>query len=511
MEINKRKFKKIPMRYLIAMLITILEIVLIIGVVVLSCYYIPQFYIFALITQFLCVLKIISSDDNPDYKVPWLAVVMGLPVIGFMLYFIFSSRKLKSKYVKKLKNLYKNAYFKDDENEFSLLRQQDKEAYNQFKMLSKISGAKLFNDTNLEYFSDINALNKKLLLDLENAKDFIFLEFFIIEKGEFFDNILKVLSKKAIDGVDVRIVFDDIGCMRTLPSNYSKMLKKVNITALPFSRLKGSADSEFNNRNHRKMIIIDGKIAYTGGFNLADEYLNLIERFGYWKDSGLRLEGNAVWEFTKLFTIDYGINEKEKKALPEVLYPKNEIHNESGFIMPFGDGPKPLYKRRVAKSTIQNLVASAKDYVYITTPYLIIDNDLLTDIENASLRGVDVKIFTPSIPDKKLVNLMTKSYYHRLMTAGVKIYEYTPGFLHAKTYLVDDKYALLGTINLDYRSLVHHFENGVLIYKLNVIEEVKLDVEDVLKNSKLIEKNDLKSGVFRRFLSSILRFFAPLM
>ncbi len=506
-----KKFKYIPLRYIIAMLIAVLEIVTIIGIVVALCYYVPYFYTLAIITEIACAIKIIASDDNPDYKVPWLVVVLVIPVAGFMLYFIFSSRKLKKKYIKRLKDIDKSTYDKSDKYEFSLLNEDEVVAYNQFKMLSKISGAHLFTNTKTEYYGNISELSKTMLVDLKKAKKFIFLEFFIIDDGVFWNSVHEILIKKAQEGVDVRVVFDDIGCMRTLPGNYSKTLEKEGIKAVQFSRLNGNADSEFNNRNHRKMLIIDGKIGYTGGFNIADEYVNIIKRFGHWKDCGIRLYGEGVWELTKLFLIDYGINVKKLVETPDNCFPKEIVKEFHGYVMPFGDGPKPLYPRCVSKSVIQNLLACAKRYVYITTPYLIIDNDLLTDIENASLRGVDVKIIVPHIPDKKLVFTMTKSYYSRLMSAGVKIYEYTPGFMHAKTYLVDDEYAMVGTINLDYRSLVHHFENGVLLYKTESIKDVKKDVLSVIDSSHEVRTEELKNSLTQRFISSLVRIFAPLL
>lgn len=508
---NCKKFKYIPLRYILAMVITVLEIVAIISIVIALCYYVPYFYTLAIITEIACVIKIIASDDNPDYKVPWLVLILVFPIVGFMLFFIFSSRKLKKKYIKRLNVIVKNTYDKSDDSEFSSLKEESVTAYNQFKMLSKISRARLFTNTEVEYFSDITNLSKKMLNDLNKAKKFIFLEFFIIEEGELWDSIRKILTQKSKAGVDVRIVYDDIGCMRTLPSNYAKTLNKDGIKAIPFSRLKGSADSEFNNRNHRKIVVIDGEIAYTGGFNLADEYVNIIKRFGHWKDCGMRLNGEGVWEFTKLFLVDYGINAKKLEETGENYFPNVLDKGFQGYVMPFGDGPKPLYPRQVSKSVIQNLVACAKYNVCITTPYLIIDNDLLTDIENASLRGVDVKIVLPHIPDKKLVFTMTKSYYSRLMSAGVKIYEYTPGFMHAKTYLVDDEYAMVGTINLDYRSLVHHFENGVLLYKTDCIKDIKKDILNVLDCSHEVKREEIKNNFTQRLISSLVRIFAPLL
>ena len=287
------------------------------------------------------------------------------------------------------------------------------------------------------------------------------MEYFIIEEGTFWNSILEILKKKAAVGVEVKVLYDDIGCMMTLPGDYYKTLKSYGIEARPFSRLRGNADSEFNNRSHRKIMVIDGKIGYTGGVNIADEYINEIVKFGHWKDTAIRLEGEAVWELTKLFLVDFGINVKKLLAARNDWYPVQRNNSAQGYIIPFGDGPHPIYERRVGKSVIQNMLSSATRYAWITSPYLIIDNDLCTTFENTALRGVDVRIIVPHIPDKKLVFGMTRSFYHRLMAAGVKIYEYEPGFIHAKSYLVDDDYAMIGTINLDYRSLVHHFENGV--------------------------------------------------
>lgn len=308
----------------------------------------------------------------------------------------------------------------------------------------------------------------------------------------------------------VRVLYDDIGCMSTLPGDYAKTLRSYGIEAVPFSRMRGQADGEFNNRSHRKICVIDGKVGYTGGVNIADEYINEIVKFGHWKDTGIRLEGEAVWELTRLFLSDYGIN---VKALPKdeyELYPTSDIF-ENGFVVPFGDGPSPIYEHRVGKSVIQNMLGSATRYMYMTTPYLIIDNDLCTSIESAALRGVDVRIIVPHIPDKKLVFGMTKSFYHRLMKSGVKIYEYEPGFIHAKSYIADDEVAMIGTINLDYRSLVHHFENGVWMYRCDCIRDLKADIEKTIEKSIEITPDMLKTGLITRFIRSVVRIFAPML
>ena len=506
----EREINYIPVRYILAALITLFEVLAIIAIVIGFCYYIPYFYIAAYITTFACVLKIIASDDNPDYKIPWMLFVLVIPVAGFMLYFIFSSRKLKKKYIKRLNKLKNNSYHYNSKDSLDNLKKENIVAYSQAKMLCDISESNLFNNTEQVYFSSGEEYFASLLTDLKIAKKFIFMEYFIIEEGKFWNSILDVLKEKVKEGVEVKIVYDDIGCMATLPGNYKKILKSYGIGATPFSRLRGSADSEFNNRSHRKITVIDGVIGYTGGINIADEYINEIQKFGHWKDVGLKITGDAVKELTKLFMIDYGINVKEYPNEEIELYPDNNIIDE-GYVIPFGDGPKPLYERRVGKSVIQNMLNSANHYMYITTPYLIIDNDLCNSLENAALRGVDVRIIVPHIPDKKIVFGMTKSFYKRLMDAKVKIYEYEPGFIHAKTYIADDSFAMVGTINLDYRSLVHHFENGVWMYNCDVIKDIKKDIDDVIEKSILITNDMLKTNLITRFIRAIVRIFAPML
>ena len=509
-KIKEQEINYIPIRYIIAFMITIFEVLAIIGVMVLLCMHVPYFYFAVGITTFIVELTIIASDNNPDYKIPWILIVLTIPVAGLMLCLIFGSRKLKKKYIKRLEDLKSLSYKKDDAALLKQLEQEDIIASNQAKILINISDSHLFTNTKQTYYPSGEEYHQALLKDLKNAKKFIYLEYFIIEEGEFWNSILDILKEKVKQGLDIKLTFDDIGCMSTLPGNYSKQLKKYGIEATPFSRLKGQADNEFNNRNHRKITVIDGIIGYTGGINIADEYINKKSRFGHWKDAGIRLEGEAVWELTKLFLIDFGINIHTPLTLPEKLYPTCQ-NKENGYVIPFGDGPKPLYKWRVGKTIIQNMLDTASKYVYITTPYLIIDNELCTSIENAALRGVDVKIIVPHIPDKKIIFNMTKSYYKRFIENGVKIYEYEPGFIHAKTYISDDKYAIDGTINLDYRSLVHHFENGVWLYNCDCIKDIKNDINDTLSKSIEIQPQMLKTNIFNRFFRALVKIFAPML
>ena len=506
----EREYSYIPVRYIVAAAITFFEIAAIIGILIALCIYVPYFYVLCYITTIVCILKIVASDDNPDYKVPWVLFVLVVPIAGFMLYFMFYSRKLQKKFVGRLKELKRYNYDYSDEKALSELKLNDSVALSHAKMLCKISGSHLFKNTKQTYFPLGEDMFKSMINDLEKAEAFIFMEYFIIEEGRFWNTVLEILKRKTSSGVTVRVLYDDIGCMSTLPGDYAKTLRSYGIEAMPFSRLRGNADSEFNNRSHRKILVIDGKIGYTGGVNIADEYINEASPLGHWKDTGIRLEGEAVWELTRLFLTSYGITVKTLPNDEFELYPKSNV-SDTGFLVPFGDGPKPLYERSVGKSVIQNMLSYATRYVYMTTPYLIIDSDLCTSIENASLRGVDVRIIVPHIPDKKLVFQMTKSFYHRLIKAGVKIYEYEPGFIHAKSYIADDECAMIGTINLDYRSLVHHFENGVWLYKCSSIKDMKNDIEKTLEKSIEITPDKLKTGLITRFIRSVVRIFAPML
>ena len=507
---GQREINYIPLRYILAVLITVMEVLAVIGIVLALCYYVPLFYLAAWVTEIVCVIRIIASDDNPDYKVPWLLFVLIIPVAGFMLYFMFYSRTLQKRFVKRLKALKSHAYTKDDSQLFESLAIDSPIVATQAKMLCTVSESHLFTNTKQEYFPIGEAMHERMLEDLRVAQRFIYLEYFIIEEGKFWNSILEILKQKAAAGVEIKVLYDDIGCMTTLPGDYYKTLRSYGIQAAPFSRLKANADSEFNNRNHRKILVIDGRVGYTGGVNLADEYINEVVKYGHWKDTALRLEGEAVWELTRLFFVDFGINVKKIPRISNDLYPACEI-KEDGYLVPFGDGPNPLYRRRVSKSLIRNMLDSATRYMYMTTPYLIIDNDLCLSIENAALRGVDVRIIVPHIPDKKLVFSMTRSFYPRLMAAGVKIYEYEPGFLHAKSYLADGDQAMIGTVNLDYRSLVHHFENGVWMYRCASIQSLQADLEETLQKSIRVTPQMLKTNLLQRFLRAVVRIFAPLL
>lgn len=507
----RRRVRYIPVRFSFAVILGLISTLLVIAIVIAMALFVPYFYIPLIVAHVAVVIQIIASENNPDFKVPWLVLILGLPVVGFMLYYMFAQRKLKRKLVNRLNALRGITYKHNDKECFEQLKKENAVACTQAESICKIADTHAFAGTKQQYFALGEDMFKAMCDDLKRAEKFIFMEYFIIEQGVFWTTILEILKEKVSQGVEVRVVYDDIGCMRTLPGNYVKTLNKAGIKATVFSRLKGKANSEFNNRSHRKITIIDGRIGYTGGINLADEYINEIERFGHWKDGGIRLEGQAVAELTKLFLIDYYINVKKPDAPETDYFPDCGRSDEKGVVIPFGDGPRPIYERRVGKTVIQNILNGATDYAYITTPYLIIDNELCTAIENTALRGVTVKIIVPHKPDKKVIFAMTRSYYPRLLKAGVEIYEYKEGFMHLKSYLADDRFGMIGTINLDYRSLVHHFENGVWLYDCDCLADLKRDMEETLEKCVRIYPENLKHNMANRFFCSLIKIFAPLM
>ena len=508
---KEKEVEHIPVRFIFAILLIILETAAVIGMVMLCTVKIPFFYLALYATQVFCVLKIINSQENPDYKIPWLLFVILVPVAGFMIYFMFYDRRLSGRYRKRMEKIHSEQVHTDDKAVLEKLEMEDKQAYLQANLLCKLADTHLYQNTSAEYFDMGEKLFASMLEDLKKAEKFIFMEYFIVEEGIFWNSILDILKEKAAKGVDVRVIYDDIGCMFTLPGNYYRELRKYGIKAVSFSMLKGQANNEFNNRSHRKIMVIDGKVGYTGGVNIADEYINEKMLFGLWKDVGIRMEGEAVAQLTSIFLTDYELNVRTKvEEFAPYFKEKTSVENE-GYMIPFGDGPGPIYKHRVAKTMIMNMLNQAQDYVYIMSPYLIIDNELCQAIENAAMRGIDVRIVTPHIPDKKIIFVMTRSHYKRLVDAGVKIYEFEPGFVHAKVYISDDKYAIVGTINLDYRSLVHHFENGVWMYRHGVLGAIKADVEATMGRSIEVTEGHIKNTLGQRMIGAFVRALAPML
>ena len=363
-----------------------------------------------------------------------------------------------------------------------------------------------------KYFESGESFFESLIEDLKKAKDFIFLEFFIIGNGILWNSILDILKQKVKQGVEIRIIFDDVGSFKTLPYGYNKTLEKFGIKCVVFNPILPILSLSHNNRDHKKIAVIDGKIAYTGGLNIADEYVNKKTRFGHWKDTGIKLIGDATKSFTLMFLETWHYFRDSSEDCSIYLNSMPMIHNDltKGYVQPYlGD---PMLENNIAREIYINIINNATDYIYITTPYLAIDQEFLLSLTNASKRGVDVKIITPHIPDKNYIFRVTQSYYKDLISHGVKIYEYSPGFIHSKTIIADDKLATVGTVNFDYRSFYHNYECGVWLYNTNSINDIKKDFENTLSSS--IEVNDefIKTNItLLKYLSGeILKLFAPL-
>lgn len=456
---------------------------------------------------------LLNKWDNPAYKLAWIIPILMFPTLGGMLYLLYGNKEPTRRLRKNLEYGYylSQPFLEQEEEIVEELRKKDMHIARQCEYIDQYGLTPVYKNTETYYFPDGESYYKALLEELKKAKHYIFLEFFIIEKGKMWDSILDVLLEKVKKGVEVRIIYDDVGCVAKLPYKYYDKLQQLGIQCVSFNHFIPVFSMALNHRDHRKIVVIDGDISFSGGINLADEYINEVQRFGYWKDTGIMLKGDATWNFTVMFLQMWNSIRRSdrqfEKYKPRTYFPEGFAHD--GFVQPYGDSP--LDQEIVGENVYLNLINSAKNYIYATTPYLIIDNEMMTALCLAAKRGLDVRILTPGIPDKKLTFLLTQSYYHQLVNAGVKIYEYTPGFLHAKMMVADDETATIGTINLDYRSLYLHFECGVFLYQSRVVAEIKKDIQNSIEKSHQITEKECYKNWFQSMLQGILRIFAPLM
>ena len=460
------------------------------------------------------VLWIVNKKINPAYKLAWTILILAFPVFGVVVYVLFGQSRVAGAMTKESSAVLheiKN-YFKESHTVRKELKEADPGVSNQSAYIRDYAGFPLQNHTSTKYYPVGEAMFADMLEDLKQARHFIFLEYFIIHEGKMWNQILEILEEKAKEGVDVRLIYDDMGCVTTLPYRYYKKLQAKGIKCAAFNPVRPILNIILNNRDHRKILVIDGHTGYTGGINLADEYINEDVRFGHWKDTGIRLHGEGVWNLTVMFLQMWCVITGTRTHIPAYspyVYHMEEFEND-GFVQPYGD--TPLDNETVGEDVYLNIINQAKNYVYICTPYLIIDNEMMTALCLASKRGVDVRIMTPGIPDKKIIFLLTQSYYEQLIEAGVRIYEYAPGFLHSKTFVCDDTIATVGTINLDYRSLYLHFECAVWMYQSRAVMEVKADMEETLPKCREIKMDFCKNrNILIRTLQSILRLAAPLL
>ncbi|MDO4323831.1 MAG: cardiolipin synthase [Lachnospiraceae bacterium] len=462
----------------------------------------------------IAILWLVSKDINPAYKLAWTILILAVPVAGAVIYLMFGKSRLGKEMQDELDASFREAskYLAQDEEVKTRLEGESKAAGCQSAYIQQSAGFPVYQKTKTKYFRVGEELYSTLLGELKKAEHYIFMEYFIIDDGEMWQGILDILEEKARLGLDVRLIYDDWGCASTMPKEFQMSLQRRGIRCEVFNPLMPIASVLLNNRDHRKITVIDGYIGFTGGINLADEYINRKERFGYWKDTGIMLEGEAVWSFTVMFLQMWSVLARDR--IDYGKYRPHEWHEQEfeddGFVQPYGD--TPLDHETVGESVYLNIINRAKKYVYIFTPYLITDNEMITALCLAAKSGIDVRIVTPGIPDKKLVFLLTRSYYDTLLAAGVRIYEYKPGFLHAKSFVCDDRIATVGTINLDYRSLYLHFECGVWMYHSDAVMQIKEDALSILEECREVTMEDCQNKrTATRIGQSILRLFAPLL
>lgn len=510
-------FKIVFSRTMITILLILIQIFLIFALVLKLGDYSTYVMIALNVAATICLIYLINKDDIAEFKLAWAIPICALPVFGVILFWFvdknFGSREIKRQIRKRQEE--SKECIGTDEITRTALQQVSARDKAFFSYMENIGNHPTYAGCNAVYFSWGIDKWQDLLNELEKAKEFIFMEYFIIERGEMWNAVLDVLKRKAAEGVEVRVMYDGMCSILNLPYKYPKELRRYGIKAQMFSPIQPLLSTHQNNRDHRKILVIDGKIAYNGGVNLADEYINKKVRFGTWKDTAIRIEGRAVDSFTLMFLQMWNVSKLGKKKDYDKYLHKCDAEEcmdiqEKGFIVPYADGPHQ--KENLAEKVYMDVLATAEQYVHIMTPYFIVDNEMLGALKYAARRGVDVKIILPHIPDKKIIFDIARTYYPTLLQYGIKVYEYTPGFLHAKVFTSDDRKGIVGSINLDYRSLYHHFECATYLYDNPVIVDIEKDFQDTLKECQEIDMAYYKKIPARhRLLGWIFKLFGPLM
>ena len=535
---KKKFFKMVFSRAGIFVILILIQLLVFLGIP----YYLKEYATFIYsamsVMEIVVLVYIINTEGNPAFKMTWMLCVMALPVIGTVFY-IYVHLQLETRFVQNrlaALRMETEPYMDQDEKVTEALWASKSANAQLSYYLSHQLGFPTYRNTEVEYFPVGEDKFASMIKELEKAEKFIFMEYFIVEEGIMWDTILEILKRKVNEGVEVRFMYDGMCAFDLLPYSYPKKLQKFGIKCKMSNKIRPFVSTIQNNRDHRKITVIDGKIGFTGGYNLADEYFNITHPYGYWKDTGVRLEGDAVRSLTVMFLEMWNaIKGTDTDYTPYFLQDGAQPHeaglagsvadrdvgaaqsdaniaadSASGFVQPYADSP--LDGEPVGENVYMGVVKAASEYVYFTTPYLIISDEMSRELCLAAKRGVDVRIVTPGIPDKKLVYRVTRSYYAQLASAGVRIFEYTPGFLHAKQCVSDDVTATVGTINLDYRSLYFHFENGVFLHRCEAVRKVREDFEDIFPVCREVtEQYAKKQSAAMKFGQCVLRLIAPLL
>lgn len=473
--------------------------------------YFVVYYVLVAILSVGLIMKIVSDKSSPSYKIAWILVICVLPISGALLYVIFGSSLtgLREKKWLRISDKEMREHLENERDVISSVEELSVKA--QMNYIWNSAGCPAYENTSVEFLSPGEVKYERMLAELEKAEEFIFIEYFIIGSGKMWDGLLEVLERKAKQGVEVRVMWDDFGSIMTLPSRYNKVLESKGIKSCVFNKVVPILSGIHNNRDHRKIMVIDGKVAFTGGINIADEYINAYPKHGYWKDASIVLKGEAVWSFTAMFLSIWKYLNNTQESFEDYRKPVEEIKVEGrGVVQPYCDSP--LDSEQVGEGVYLNMINRAEDYVYMQSPYLVIGQEMMVALCNAAKQGVDVRIVTPKIGDHWYVHATTRSNYRALIEAGVRVYEYTPGFIHSKVFVSDDKIATVGTVNMDYRSLYLHFECGALLYDMPVIDTIYDDFLDIVEVSEEIDIKIVKAVPwYKRVVRAFLKLFAPMM
>ncbi len=508
----RKLFKILFSRNALIVILLLVQVTFLVTAVALLSEHFFAVYLFIMALNLALVIYLNNTSENPSYKLPWAVAIMVFPLFAGLAYVLIKTdignRMLKKNYAVKFEETKK--YLVQDPYVAQQLRETDTTHGNLASYLASYSASPVYRNRETRYFHDGGVMYEAMKEEIRNAKRYIFMEYFIISDGEMWQEILELLKERAQNGVDVRIFYDGFGTQLLMPHNYFDKLKKFGIQCKVFNGFKPFLTTSQNNRDHRKILVIDGHTAFTGGVNLADEYINRKERFGHWKDGGMMCRGEAAWSFAfmflQLWELDHPSEETVSMYRPTAPLPGNY----DGYIQPYSDSPTD--EEYVGKYVYLDIINNAQRYVYIMTPYLIPDDEILTAMELACKKGVDIRIITPHIPDKWYTYSIAWSYYRQLLEMGIKIYEYTPGFIHAKNFISDDDIAVVGTINLDYRSLYLHFECAAVMYGCSEIGRIREDFTETFEKCMEITLEDCaKRPLFKRLITWILRVFAPLL
>ncbi len=459
----------------------------------------------------LVVLWVLNSDLDPTAKLTWMVVIMAMPVFGALFYW-YTQRDIGHRMLKSVmaeRQIQSRHQIDQEQKTVKALEEAKPGAAAMARYVRRSGCFPVYDGTAATYFPSGERMFETMLEELEQAKHFIFLEYFIIAQGEMWEAILEILARKAREGVDVRLMYDGTCEFSLLPRDYPRQMEKLGIKCHTFAPLQPFVSTHYNYRDHRKILVIDGHTGFTGGVNLADEYINREVRFGHWKDTALMLKGPAVQSFTVMFLQLWSSDLRTPEYHKFLAHPVNKT-DAPGFVMPYSDSP--LDADRVGEQVYIDLLNRAEKYVHIMTPYLILDNQMESALCYAARRGVDVRIILPGIPDKKVAYYLAKTHFSALNAAGVKLYTYTPGFVHAKSFVVDDTEAVVGTINLDYRSLYHHFECAVYLHGSDAIGDIERDFRQTQEKCRRVTRETIKKEKWTVKLAGfVLKAVAPLL